>query len=91
MLPVDDALAISQIRALDDEYAAVFDSAEKASKWKRCRLISSGDPNVAEIVASEPSSISSDAATAFLQSLASVIGAPNAAMKPSPRNLLMMP
>src|SRR5262245_16047748 len=46
----------------DDEYGAVFDSAEKASKWKRCRLISSGEPNVAEIVASEPSCISSDAA-----------------------------
>ena len=36
----------------DDEYGAVFDSAEKVSKWKRCRLISSADPNVAEMVAS---------------------------------------
>ncbi len=42
-------------------YGAVPDSAAKASKWKRWRVISWGDPSVAVTVASEPSASSREA------------------------------
>jgi hypothetical protein len=43
------------------------------------------------LIASTFSMISNDAATAFRLSRASEIGAPNTAMKPSPRNLFTIP